>query len=190
MLFFLDKQVVTILFLVLMVSVSGWLALQGKSKDEVKIHKNPLPTLILKNVVVTQMNSEGHPDHQLYATEMNIFRNPNRTVAIKPYFTAFDPKEHWSLRAESGEMSGKGLEESITLRQEVKATYLNEKNQKKATLETSELTFLPKQQILKTDKQVLFRQGASNLQARGLYAKLNTKEVQLLGEVRGQYGVR
>lgn len=186
--FLRDQQFILLGMLLILTTVSGWFALQVRSSDKEKAPaQENLPNLILRDVTITQMNTEGHPKHQLQAAELTHIRKKKFTTVKQPHLVIFDPTTQWTVQAEYGEMTGQNHEEQVELRDKVRVNSLNTKNNKTTALETSELTFLPKQQLLKTDATITLLQGRNRLNAQGLRADLKTKQIEFLANVRGYY---
>jgi lipopolysaccharide export system protein LptC len=144
--------------------------------------QNTLPDYYLLESNSSQFNQQGLLDFTMTSTA--ITHNPeHNSIDLK------EPKLHlyqdgelaWLVTAHTGAIYNSG--KKVDLQQRVVIS----SSDQEITLKTPQLTIFPDKKLAKTNKPVTLQNPNGFTRAIGLKANLETKNIDLLKQVRGQY---
>lgn len=134
---------------------------------------------------------DGLVKHQVHAERLMHYDKLEKTDFIKPYALMFNPNTPaWQLRADAGTAYHENtLEEMEELDFSGNVVIWREAapDLPRSEMQTEFLKFFPEKDFVETDQAVTFTYGQHTMSGVGMWANLNTQQVQLLNDVTGKY---
>jgi lipopolysaccharide export system protein LptC len=167
----------------LLTAVSFWLdAVVGSSPSAPSASRHD-PDFIVDNFVASQSGPDGLPKHTLRARRMSHFLDDESTHLEEPRLVHFDDKR-LAINAESDRALLSKDGEEVVMSGNVRLTRAAEAKQSEMTLLTSSLLVTPNKGFARTDQPVILKNANSRTDAVGLEFDYNTRQLELLREVR------
>jgi lipopolysaccharide export system protein LptC len=144
------------------------------------------PDFKVEDFTITRMSPEGKPVSVLSAREMIHFPDDQTTELEDPRFEqrpADAPRVQ--VRANRGIVSKDG--EQVTVRDNVVVVRDGGPEREPLRVETSRLTILPKEELVRTDAPVIITEGNSRLEGTGLEVRSHERELRLDAEVKARF---
>ena len=173
-----------------MAAVAYWLnhlASQPLPVDDAAFRHDP--ELIVDNLVATAFDPNGNPRYVLSATRMLHYTDDETTELTAPRFqhrSATSPAI--SAEAARGFISTRG--EHVYLIDRVRLSRAATGATPELVLTTDYLQITPEAEVMRTDRPVELRQGASSMRADSLLLDGKARSLELKGNVRGSYEPR
>lgn len=173
-----------------MAAVAYWLnhlASQPLPVDDAAFRHDP--ELIVDNFVATAFDRAGNPRYTLSATRMLHYADDETTELTAPRFqhrSATSP----TIEAEAarGFISTNG--DHVHLLDRVRLTRAATAATPELVLTTDYLQITPEAEVMRTDRPVELRQGASSMRADHLLLDGKARTLELKGNVKGIYAPR
>jgi lipopolysaccharide export system protein LptC len=144
------------------------------------------PDYLISNFTTTTYNREGATESMLSAAKMIHYPDDDSTELIAPRVVQTRPSEpRMTVRAERGALSRDGDE--IFLYDNVLLVREADKERPEARLITSFLHVVRDRSLVRTDREVTIVEEYRTLSGRGMEYNSQSKQFQLLSEVRGQF---
>jgi lipopolysaccharide export system protein LptC len=144
------------------------------------------PDYLISNFTTTTYNREGAAESMLSAAKMIHYPDDDSTELIAPRVVQTRPSEpRMTVRAERGALSRDGDE--IFLYDNVLLVREADKQRPEARLITSFLHVVRDRSLVRTDREVTIMEEYRTLSGRGMEYNNESKQFQLLSEVRGQF---
>lgn len=183
----LDRKYITITFLlVIIVGFTGWWLLSHQQNKLVNSDRPENPDSIAEDVHIISMNTEGKPSSEFHASKMIHYPYQNISFATQPALTIFVKNgQPWYITA----VYGKAFDgyASIDLWEDVRFKQPASTNNTDSLILTEAFTFLPQQNIGKTESPITILQPGVKITATGLTANTEKGTVELSHNVRGSY---
>ncbi|TPW12363.1 MAG: hypothetical protein FD130_1787 [Halothiobacillaceae bacterium] len=143
------------------------------------------PDAFLKNFTLTAMDERGLLQQQLVADKMVHFTGSGESEVSKPHLTLYREQQNpWEITAERGWFNTNGdralLQEQVVMEQ-------MDKQGHPLTLQTRDLTVIPKKNYAETDAAVTVTSHRGVIRGVGLRAYLKEGRLSLLANVKGRY---
>ncbi|MFA5960408.1 MAG: LPS export ABC transporter periplasmic protein LptC [Tatlockia sp.] len=140
----------------------------------------------ITNLTLKQFDASGKMGHFLQSplvwhlpeSDTHFFKTPRLSLTESNQST-------WHIRAKLAAAKQKGQE--ITFTHQVVIHQNKNDGSKGSTLQTEELTYLPKERLAKSDAAIRFEQPGSVVHSQGMKAYLNEKRIQLLNKTRATF---
>ena len=147
------------------------------------------PELIVDNLVATAFDPEGNPRYVLSAARLLYYADDETTELTAPRFQHRSPTAP-AITAEAarGFISTHG--DHVHLLDRVRLTRAATRDAAELTLSTDYLQITPEAEVMRTDRPVELRQGASFLRADNLLLDGKARSLELKGNVKGIYEPR
>jgi len=146
------------------------------------------PDYIVEGFNALAFDLQGRPRHRLVAERMTHFMDDDTTVLEQPVFTSLDPQIPVEVRSKRAQMSADGKQ--VYFLNQVHVVRNGLKGHMPTTLDTEYLHVTPDDRIMRTDKFVTLRQGASVITANQLLVDDNSKLLTLSGGVKATHSGR
>jgi len=182
------STIFALIFIVIVTLASFWL------KEEVineyknfKINKNSGPSFFLNDFDSTKTDENGNLQSSLQAEYMKHFKDKDKTLLTKPFYTQYKNKEkHSTAYSDIGEVREKG--EKIILKENAILVRLPTKTKKVLKLFTHELNIYSELDIVTSKKAVKMIQEP-NIEIDGIGMKYDNKDgiLKLLSNVKVRY---
>ena len=139
--------------------------------------------VFINDFSITAMSENGKPDYILKAKRLEHYNDNDFATISEPVIALTQNEQQWSISALSGEIDDS--HQRIILRNKVIVQQLGKAEP--IRLETEQLEIRPDEQITKSSQTVRIIQRGFNLQSEGMILNNATGEIELLGNVEGQY---
>lgn len=173
-----------------MAAVAYWLnqlASQPLPEDDAAFRHDP--ELIVDNLVATAFDPEGNPRYVLSAARLMYYTDDETTELTAPRFQYRSPTSPAiSAEAARGFISTRG--DHVHLLDRVRLTRAATAGTPELVLTTDYLQITPEAEVMRTDRPVELRQGASSMRADHLFLDGRTRSLELKGNVKGIYEPR
>lgn len=172
--------------LILAVGLSTWSIYLSKKMRPFSSGDNTKPDAFMENVVATMINKEGAQSLIIQSPRITHYPKDDATIIESPRLTIFrDSLEPWYIDA----MHAKATEGAakIVFWDDVTIHHPHDKNIPITTFKTSTLTVFPKEKIASTKDDITLTQPETTIHATGMTANLNSGEIKLLSQTRGEY---
>lgn len=151
-------------------------------------HRASVPDAWMESVEATFMSHEGHILMKIHAPTVTHFADNDTTLLKTPTFLLYrNSPSPWRIQAGVG-VATNGLE-NIRLSQTVTLHYPGDKTQPATWVNTDKLVIHPEQKTAETMEQVTLTQPNITVHGKGLHADLNSGDIKLLSETRGEYAI-
>lgn len=147
------------------------------------------PDYIVENFSALTFDEQGGVRYRLMAGKMVHYMDDDSTELIQPRFereAGAAPKV--SVSARRGLLTAEGAD--VYFLGDVLVRRLGAADAAPAEMRAEYLRLLPDDDIARTDKPVLLRQGASTIEATGMFVDNEKRYVQLAGRVKAVYEKR
>lgn len=172
----------------LLTALSFWLDAVVRTAPAQERMKRHDPDFIIDNFVASQTGVDGLPRHLLRATRMSHFLDDDTTHLDLPRLVHYtDKRLEVSASADRAQLSSDG--EVIHMSGNVHLTRAAVANQSELVLLTDSLTVTPGKGFAQTDQPVVIRDATSRTHAIGLEFDYNTRQLELLRDVRTTWQV-
>jgi lipopolysaccharide export system protein LptC len=168
---------------VLLTALSFWLDAVVRTAPVVEKEKRHDPDFIVDNFVASQTGLDGLPRHTLRATRMSHFLDDDTTHLENPRLVHYtDKRLEVTAISDRAQLSSDG--EVIRMSGNVRLTRAAVANQSELVLLTESLVVTPDKGFARTDQPVVIRNETSRTDAVGLEFDYNTRQLELLRDVR------
>ncbi|OYY94221.1 MAG: LPS export ABC transporter periplasmic protein LptC [Hydrogenophilales bacterium 28-61-23] len=145
------------------------------------------PDYIVENFDAMAFDLRGRPRHRLVAERMMHYMDDDTTVLEQPVLVSLDPEIPMEVRSRRAQMSADGKQVYFLNQVHVLRRGMN--GEMPMTLDTEYLHVTPDDRIMRTDKFVTLRQGASLISANQMLVDDVNKLLTLSAGVKGTHQV-
>jgi lipopolysaccharide export system protein LptC len=168
---------------VLLTALSFWLDAVVRTTPPVEKERRHDPDFIVDNFVASQTGVDGLLRHTLRATRMSHFLDDDTTHLDNPRLVHFtDKRLEVTATSDRAQLSSDG--EVIQMSGNVRLTRAAVADQSELVMLTDSLVVTPDKGFARTDQAVVIRNAMSRTDAVGLEFDYNTRQLELLSEVR------
>lgn len=173
----------------LLTALSFWLEAVVQQANPRSAEVRHDPDFIVENFTASQTSPEGLLRHTLRARRMTHFLDDNASHLEQPSLVHFtDQGLEVTAQSDHAQMSGDG--QVIQLSGNVRLTRAPVANQSELVLLTESLLVAPDKNFALTDAPVVIRNATSRTDAVGLEFDYNTRQLELLRDVRTTWQAR
>jgi lipopolysaccharide export system protein LptC len=137
----------------------------------------------VENFNALAFDLQGRPRHRLVAEKMTHYMDDDTTVLEQPVFTSLDPLVPVEVKSQRAQMSADGRH--VYFLNQVHVLRRGGDARMPMTLDTEYLHVTPDDRIMRTNKFVTLRQGATVITANQLLVDDANKLLTLSGGVKG-----
>lgn len=140
----------------------------------------------MENVSAIIMNKQGKPNMKIVSPKMTHYATNDTTQLIDPELTLYrkSPKP-WFIKAKYAKATD-GIE-NIHFSEDVTIHHAADDVNPATLIKTSTLLVQPNKQIASTNDEITLIQPDLVVKATGMYADLNTGDIKLISQARGEY---
>ena len=182
------STVFALIFIAIVALASFWLKEEViKEYKKISIGKNSGPSFFLKEFDSTRTDEDGNLQSSLQAIYMKHFKDQDKTLLTKPFYTKYkNKKKHSTIYSDVGEINDKG--EQIILKENAILIRLPTKTKKVLKLFTHELNIYSDLDVVTSQRAVKMIQEP-NIEIDGIGMKYDNKDgiLKLLSNVRVRY---
>jgi lipopolysaccharide export system protein LptC len=144
------------------------------------------PDAIMEDVHALIMNQQGRPEMKIVTPKMIHFIENDTTNLIAPKLTLYRKSPNpWYITARFGKAT-QGIE-NVDFWDNVTIHHAADQNNPATLIKTSTLTVHPKQKTAETKAFITMVQPQIIIKAIGMRANMNTGDINLLAQTRGEY---
>lgn len=182
------KNLIISLSLLLTITLLTWMSIGFWSyrTQEVKLLNPNLPDAFMQDVVALLLDKEGHLKLKIVSPKLIHYVSDDTTRLYFPKLTLYrkSPKP-WLITAKNAKATD-GIE-NIDFWDNVVIHHEEDDRNPSTLIKTSALTVFPNQNLAETEKHITLIQPSLKVNAKGMKANLNTGDVNLLSEAKGEY---
>jgi lipopolysaccharide export system protein LptC len=168
---------------VLLTALSFWLDAVVRTTPPVEKERRHDPDFIVDNFVASQTGVDGLLRHTLRATRMSHFLDDDTTHLDNPRLVHFtDKRLEVTATSDRAQLSSDG--EVIQMSGNVRLTRAAVADQSELVMLTDSLVVTPDKGFARTDQAVVIRNAMSRTDAVGLEFDYNSRQLELLRDVR------
>jgi lipopolysaccharide export system protein LptC len=141
---------------------------------------------VMENVSAIIMDKQGKPSMKIVSPKMIHFAANDTTQLVEPELTLYrkSPKP-WYIRAKHGQATA-GIDK-VNFWDNVTIHHAADENNPVTFIKTPTLTVHPDKQIALTKDLITLIQPNLIVKATGMYADMNTGDIKLISQARGEY---
>ncbi len=143
------------------------------------------PDYVIEQFNALAFDLQGRPRHRLVAERMTHYMDDDTTVLEQPVFTSLDTQIPMQLKSQRAQMSADGRH--VYFLGQVHVVRQGRNGQMPTTLDTEYLHVTPDERIMRSNKLVTLRQGASVITANALFVDDANQRLTLSGGVKGTH---
>jgi lipopolysaccharide export system protein LptC len=181
------KNTIISLTMVIVVGLIAWTTIQSYShKGPIKTRNTSLPDAYMEDIVALTLDKEGKPKMKLITPKMVHYPENDTSLITSPQLTVYQKSpDPWFITANHAKaMQGVDLVhfwENVIIHQPAgedhPATYIK----------TSSLTVYPNKKLAQTVDLITLNQPNLRVFSKGMQANMDTGNIKLLSETRGEY---
>jgi lipopolysaccharide export system protein LptC len=145
-----------------------------------------VPDAYMEEVTAVVLDKEGNPKIKIETPKMIHFIKDDTTRLLSPHLTLYrDTPEPWYITSHYASAS-QGIE-SVNFWEEVQVQHAADQNSPTTTIKTATLTVYPNKHTAETNDLITMIQPNLTVNAIGMFADMNTGDIKLLSQARGEY---
>ncbi len=183
----MNRVTLAIIALFSAASMLYWQVLQKRDNNQTQVQSvEARPDYVISNLSSRNYNAEGLLDSSVTAVHMEHFDTSNMTFFTQPVYLVYPNKgtTQWRLSAETGHLNKNTSK--VILKDNVVIDAISPSDPIQS-LSTSKLELDLDTMIMTSDEAISIKGDNFSIQGKGLYADLNTQQVELLSQVEGKY---
>lgn len=173
----------------IMIAVAGtavWITLSYKPQHAALAQINTLPDARMEDVIAVTMDKQGKPRMKIVTPKLTHYAQNDTTHFISPQLTLYRKSpQPWFITANFAK-SMQGAEQ-VNFWDEVIIQHAADQNNPATIIKTSTLTVYPNKQTAETNDPIVMMQPNTTVKATGMFADMNTGDIKLLSQARGEY---
>lgn len=180
------KNSTRFIIVILLLVLSWWLQNLLDTKPElITREKTRFANYFLEDFTITSHNDAGQVKYTLSANRLDNFEEEDTAELKQIKVSFYGDKENWTLTAGKGRIHHKS--QQIDFYDGVNIYRPASANKPEISIETTEIKFDSKLDLLKTKQKVFIRSGKSQFQSTGLSFNNKLGTLELESNVKGHY---
>lgn len=145
-----------------------------------------LPDAIMEDVTALIMDKQGKPSMKVITPKLIHYTEEDTTHFTTPELILYrkSPKP-WYITAKYAKATA-GIE-NVHFSQEVTIHHAADERNPATLIKTTKLTVHPNKQTAETEELITLVQPSITIKAKGMLADMNTGDIKLLSQTRGEY---
>lgn len=146
-----------------------------------------VPDAIMEDVTAVIMNKEGKPKLKIASPKMVHFSENDSTRLTSPTLIVYRPNssQPWFITAQHANAT-QGIE-NVNFWDKVNIHHAADGNNPATFIKTTTLLVHPNKQTAQTDDLITLTQPNLVVNAKGMFADMNTGDIKLISQTRGEY---
>jgi lipopolysaccharide export system protein LptC len=180
------KNTIIQLVLVVIVVLTAWTTLSYQPGNTTnKIHR-PLPDAFMEDVVAIVMDKQGKPLLKIVTPKMAYFSTKDSSHLIDPVLTIYRKSpQPWFITSKFAETSY-GID-NLDFSEDVTIHHSADQQSPATLIKTPKLRVNLNEQTAETKEPITLTQPNLIVTATGMQADINSGDIKLLSEARGEY---
>jgi|GEM_PF-988275 len=179
----LFKRFLALLGVALLVATASWFLMKQKTRIKIANPQNQVEHQ-LSNLTMEKFDAKGQLEYTI-TTPKTFHQNNIQRIEIPHIVVTKENQPQITIDANTGFVKKDGQE--IQLKDDVTVVHEAFKAYAKGVLKTSFIRYFPKQNEASTNALVEWDQNQNHLETVGLKANIETREVELQHDVKGNY---
>ena len=165
----------------------SWTTMSKKELPHTALRANT-PDAWMESVDATFIGQDGHLLMKVHAPTAKHYADKDTTFLTTPEFLLYrNSANPWRILA--GKATAMHGIRQIRLSESVTLHHPGDNTQPATWVSTDKVTIHPNERTAETSEMVTLRQPHLSVRGRGLQADLNTGDIKLLAETRGEYAL-
>jgi lipopolysaccharide export system protein LptC len=181
------KHSISSIIMIMAAGLTVWtMYLSYRPQQHVVSHEPKLPDAFMENVSALILDKQGKPRLKIVAPQMVHYFLEDTTEIAEPELTLYrkSPKP-WYITAKHAKAS-QGID-NIDFWENVAIHHAADENNPSTMIKTASLLVHPNQNTAETNKLITLIQPNLVVNALGMQADMNTGDIKLLSQTRGEY---
>jgi lipopolysaccharide export system protein LptC len=173
--------------MITVVGLATWTTFQSFQRQAATVTNRPqLPDAYMEDVVALIMDKQGKPSMKIVTPRLVHYTENDTTQLKSPQLTLYrkSPKP-WFITAKYAKAT-QGIN-NVDFWDNVTVHHAADENNPATIIKSPTLTVHPEKQIAKTNDLITLIQPNLVVKATGMYADMNTGDIKLLSQARGEY---
>ena len=180
------KGVFLSITLSLIVGIAGWMTLSYHPQSVEPPDEGPLPDAFMEEVSAVTMDKQGKPSMRLVTPKLVHYTKEDVTHFISPQLTLYRKSpEPWYITSKSGRATN-GTD-NVDFWDNVVIQHAADIGAPATVIKTITLTVHPNKQTAETPAAITLVQPNAIITATGMNADMNSGDIKLLSQARGEY---
>lgn len=185
----LYKNVITSITLTIAIGLLTWVSVglwSQRNSAHIKITNKELPDAFMEDVVALLLNKQGKLKLKIVSPKLIHFNENDTTQFFSPQLTLYrkSPKP-WFISSKRA-MATEGIE-NVDFWDQVNIHHAADENNPATLIKTQALTVYPNQNLAETHQEITLIQPSLIVKSKGMKADLNSGDINLLSQARGEY---
>jgi lipopolysaccharide export system protein LptC len=175
------------LIMMVVVGLAAWTSLLSlRPQNIAAAQTSMLPDAIMEGVNAVIMDKQGKPSMKIVTPRMVHYTDNDTSHLTSPRLTIYrkSPKP-WIITADYA-LASKGVED-ILFKKNVTIHHPADMNNPSTLIKTPSLIVHPNAQTAETNELITLIQPSMTVKATGMYADMNSGDIKLLSQARGEY---
>jgi len=180
------KNTLTTLFIIALGLAASMTFMFNNSDDKKTANQTLLPDAFMENVVATTMDKYGKPKMKIVTPRLTHYAENDTTQLVSPELTLYrkSPTPWYITANHATATQGADL---IHFKQDVVIHHAADSDHPATLIKTPSLTVHPSDQTAETDEFITMTQPNTLIKAIGMRANMNTGDIKLLSQAKGEY---
>lgn len=182
------KNIFLSLIMLVAIGLVGWTTFLSYRPHPTVVADNAssLPDAYMEDVSAVILNKFGKPSMKIVTPRMVHFASHNTTQLIAPHVTLYRKSpQPWYITSNFAKAS-QGIE-NVAFWENVTIHHAADQNSPATVIKTPTLMVHPNQQIAETKDLITLIQPNIVVKATGMHADMNTGDIKLISQARGEY---
>ncbi len=181
------KYILISLMMLIVVGLATWTTfLSYRPQNNMIANSTPLPDAVMEDVIAFIMDKQGKPSMKIVTPKLSHFTENDTTQLRTPSLTLYRKSPNpWYVTAKYAKAT-QGIE-NVFFWEDVVIHRAADENNPSTLIKTTTLLVHPNKQTAETQDNIIMIQPNLMVHATGMYADMNTGDIKLLSQARGEY---
>ena len=181
------KNIIISLGLIIAVGVAAWTTLLSlRPQPTATVQTASLPDAFMEDVSAVIMDKLGRPSMRIVTPKLVHYVENDRTDFVSPTLTIYRKSPNpWLITAKFGKAT-EGIE-NVNFWEDVVVHHAADPANPATVIKTATLTVHPNKQTADTTDLITLIQPSIVVKATGMHADMNTGDIKLLSQAKGEY---
>lgn len=175
------------LALILVLGFAAWTTyLSSRPNTTIALQTKVEPDAFMEDITTVIMDKQGKPSMKIATPKMVHYNENDTTQLISPQLTLYrQSPSPWFVTSKFAKAT-QGID-NVDFWENVVIHHVADINNPATIIKTSKLTVHPNKKTAETTEQITMEQPGITVSAKGMFADMNTGDIKLLSQARGEY---
>lgn len=180
------KNAIITVFMLSAILLGAWMTLSYRGETVIATQTTSLPDAYMEGVTSIVMNKQGKPRMILATPKLTHYAENDTTDLVAPQLTMYrNSPQPWYITSDHAKAT-QGTE-TVDFWDNVNIHHSADNKNPATLIKTTTLTVHPNKQVAETKDDITMVQPSTIVKATGMYADMNTGNINLLSAARGEY---